>query len=183
MARVPYVDDDALVEPARHLVLGHPINLYRALANSPGGLESFSFLGEWIRFHTKLDPRLREIVILTVGVLSESDYEFSHHVKIGKDFGLSDEDIEGVLGQARENKSDLGEGERLLIKATREVTLAGALSEATAAELRRQLNDETFVEFVLIAAHYACVVRVLASLQVDVEPSYAQYLEQFPLKH
>jgi alkylhydroperoxidase family enzyme len=183
MARVPYVADDALVEPARHLVLDHPINLYRALANSPGGLESFSLLGQWIRFHSKLDPRLREIAILTVGALSVSDYEFSHHVKIGRDFGLSDADIEGVLRETRENASELGANERLVIKAVREITLDGALSDAATAELRSLLDEETFVEFVLIVGHYACVVRVLASLQIDVEPSYAQYLEQFPLKH
>ena len=180
MARVPYVEDDALVEPARHLVLDHPINLYRALANSPGGLEAFSLLGQWIRFHSRFDPRQREMIILTVGAISRSDYEFSHHVKIGRDFGLSDSDIEGVLREARGEDSALGDNDRLVIRGAREMTLDGSLSDATAGELGGLLDDETFVEYVLIVGHYTCVVRVLASLQIDVEPSYAGFLEEFP---
>jgi hypothetical protein len=41
-------------------------------------------------------------------------------------------------------------------------------------------NDE-IVDLVYVIAHYNGIVRLLASLQVDVEPEYLPYLQQFPL--
>ena len=44
----------------------------------------------------KLDPRLRELAILQVGYLTKQAYEYSHHVKIGREFGVSDDDIRAI---------------------------------------------------------------------------------------
>ena len=49
-------------------------------------------MGGVIRYKSKLDPRLRERAILQVGWMEKSEYEFTHHVKIGKEFGVTDED-------------------------------------------------------------------------------------------
>jgi len=180
MVRVPYVIDDELSGPARELVISHPINLYRALANSPGALECFAELGRWIRFDSSLDPRQRELAILAVGVIARSKYEFSHHVKIGMDFGLSDDDVVNVVKAANDEDSSLSELDRLVVRAAREMTIDGAISAGTFEELRLCYTDELLVDLTLVIAHYACVTRVLESLQIEVEPAYEQYLERFP---
>lgn len=181
MARISYMGDGELVEPAKRLVEGHPINLYRALAHSPGGLEAFAELGEWIRYRSLIDPRLRELAILAVGASARCRYEFSHHVKIGRDFGLSDADVSGVLAEVEGRGGGLGEVETLVVAAAVECTTTGALGEQTVTALARHLDDERLVELVLILAHYAGVIRVLESLEIDVEEDYAGYLEEFPL--
>lgn len=180
MVRVPYVTDDDLEGPARVLVASHPINLYRALAHSPHALECFAELGRWIRFESALDPRQRELAILAVGVLAKSKYEFSHHVKIGMDFGLSDEDIVDVVKAANGEANSLSEVDREVVRAAREMTIDGAISSETFEALRLRYGNELLVDLTLVIAHYACVTRVLESLQIDVEPSYEQYLERFP---
>lgn len=180
MARVPYLRDDELVEPARARVASNPIALYRALANSPGGLDAFAGIGSWIRYGSTLDPRQRELLILSVGAVTRCAYEFAHHVKIGRDFGCSDDDIRGVLQAVRGEPSALGEDEQLLVQAGRECTLDGAIGEATLARLAERYDAERLVEIVLTAAHYAAVVRVLGSLHIDVEPDFSGYLEAFP---
>jgi alkylhydroperoxidase family enzyme len=180
MARVPLVDDEHLAGPARELVAGHPINLYRALAHSPGGLECFAELGQWIRFQSVLDPRQRELAILAVGVIAKSKYEFSHHVKIGFDFGLSESDIVDVVKATRGDANGLTGTDLLIVTAAREMTIDGAISPSTFDELRGVFDDTAVVELTLIIAHYACVTRVLESLQVDVEADYERYLKNFP---
>jgi alkylhydroperoxidase family enzyme len=182
MARVPLVDDEHLTGEARELVAGHPINLYRALAHSPGGLACFAELGQWIRFKSVLDPRQRELAILTVGVIARARYEFSHHVKIGFDFGLSEGDITDVVKAARGDASGLTGTDLLVVRAAREMTIDGAISAPTFEELRAVFDDTAVVELTLIIAHYACVTRVLESLQVDVEADYADYLTDFPFE-
>ena len=49
------------------------------------------------------------------------------------------------------------------------------------AELAQSLDPPRLMDVVLTAAFYCAVVRVLASLEVDVEESYRPYLEKYPL--
>lgn len=92
MARVPYLDAGDLDDADRRL-LARPINLFRGLAPSPDGLARCHAVGDWIRHQSGVDPRLRELAILRVGYLTRSHYEYAHHIRIGRDFGLSDDDI------------------------------------------------------------------------------------------
>ena len=100
MARLPYLDR-ADVKPEHQDLLARNINLYRALVHSPNGARAFSVLGHFIRHTSHLDPRLREMAILQVGYLVRSPYEYSHHVEIGRDFGVSDDDIRAIGDRPR----------------------------------------------------------------------------------
>src|SRR6267378_1418711 len=95
MARVPYLDKSDLA-PEDQELLERNISLHRALAHSPNGLRAFGGLGTFIRHKSRLDPRLRELAILQVGYLARAPYEYSHHVEIGRDFGVSDDDIRAI---------------------------------------------------------------------------------------
>ena len=80
MARVPYLKVSDLA-PEHQDLLKRPITLHQALVNSPNAARAFNGLGHFIRYGSKLDPRLRELAILQVGWLARSPYEWSHHVK------------------------------------------------------------------------------------------------------
>lgn len=180
MARVRYFDRADL--PAEHRdLLNRPINLFRALVNSPGAARGWSSVGHYIRHGSKLDPRLRELAILQVGYLTRSPYEYSHHVKIGHDFGVSDDDIRAIAAETEGRASTLEPLARTVLKAAREMTTELAVSDATFAQLRQSLDAERLTDLVLTIAFYCAVVRVLATLQIDVEDEYLPYLKQFPL--
>lgn len=180
MARVRYFDRADL--PAEHRdLLNRPINLFRALVNSPGAARGWSSVGHYIRHGSKLDPRLRELAILQVGYLTRSPYEYSHHVKIGHDFGVGDDDIRAIAAETEGRASTLEPLARTVLKAAREMTTELAVSDATFAQLRQSLDAERLTDLVLTIAFYCAVVRVLATLQIDVEDEYLPYLKQFPL--
>jgi alkylhydroperoxidase family enzyme len=180
MARVPYFDRSDLA-PEHQDLLDRPINLFRALVNSPNAARAWSAVGRHIRFGSKLDPRLRELAILQVGYVARSPYEYSHHVKIGRDFGVSDADIRAIAAETAGHTSDLDPLAKTVLKAAREMTTEIAISDATYALLREKLDDERLTDLVLTIAFYCAVVRVLATMQIDVEDEYLPYLEQFPL--
>src|SRR3984893_4040277 len=98
MARLPYLEPDQ-VAPEYRDMLKRNTNLHKLLVNSPDMARAFNGIGNFIRFKSKLDPRLRELAILQVGWMEKSEYEFTHHVKIGKEFGVTDEDIEGLRAE------------------------------------------------------------------------------------
>ena len=180
MARVPYLEQTDLAPQNRDL-LNRNINLYRALVNSPDAARSFLGVGRYIRFHSRLDPRLREMAILQVGYATRSRYEFSHHIKIAREFGVTDEDIRAIELDTQGQPTDLSSLERAVLRAARELTAQPNLSDATFAELKTGFDNERLVDLLLTISFYCGVVRLLAALQIDVEDDYVQYLREFPL--
>jgi alkylhydroperoxidase family enzyme len=180
MARVAYLDKADLAAENQDL-LSRNINLYRALAHSPNGARSFTNLGKFIRHQSRLDPRLREMAILQVGYLARSPYEYSHHIKIGRDFGVSDDDIRAIIAETEGRPTALEPLAKAVLRAAREMTTDMAVSDATFATLRQGLDDERLTDLVMTIAFYNGVVRLLATMQIDVEDHYLRYLDEFPL--
>ena len=180
MARVPYLEV-ADLPPEQQDLLKRPIALFKALVNSPNAARAFSGLGHYIRYGSKLDPRLRELAILQVGWLEKSEYEFTHHVKIGKEFGVTDADIEGMMAETEGKPSKLEPLAKTILKGAREMVRELAMREETFAEIKKHLSNEHMVDLVLTIAFYCAVVRVLATMKMDNEPYYKEVLQQYPI--
>ncbi|MEO8630674.1 MAG: carboxymuconolactone decarboxylase family protein [Betaproteobacteria bacterium] len=180
MARVPYLDAADLAPENRDL-LARKVNIYRAMAHSPDGTRAFLTLAQYIRFHSKIDPRLRELAILQVGYAARSPYEYSHHIKIGREFGVTDDDIRAMEAESKGESTDLAPLAKAVLRAARELTAQPSLSDATLAELRKGMDAGQLVDLLMTISFYTGVVRMLGALQIDVEDDYRQYLETFPL--
>jgi alkylhydroperoxidase family enzyme len=180
MARVPYLDPADLSAANRDL-LARNVNIYRAMAHSPDATRSFLALAKHIRHHSRLDARLRELAILQVGYVYRSPYEYSHHVRIAREFGVSDEEIRAVALETAGEPSNLPALASSVLRAARELSAQPELSGRTFAELKQELDNEQLVDLLLTISFYCAVVRFLGALQIDVEDDYQQYLREFPL--
>ena len=180
MARLPYLEPDQ-VAPEYRDMLARNTNLHKLLVNSPDMARAFSGLGGYIRHRSKLNPRLRELAILQVGWLEKSEYEFTHHVKIGKEFGVTDDDIAALMIETEGMQSRLEPLARAILKGAREMTKNLEMSMETFAVIKRDLNNEEMVDLVLTIAFYNAVVRVLATMKIDNEPYYKEVLKQYPI--
>ena len=180
MARLPYLDADQL-PPEHQDLLKRPINLTRLLVNSPGMARAFHGIGGYIRSKSTLDPRLRELAILQVGWMEKSEYEFTHHVKIGKEFGVTDDDIRNLFLETEGKTSKLEPLARAVLKGAREMVRDLAMSDETFAEIKKDLSNEHMTDLVLTIAFYCAVVRVLATMKMDNEPHYKEVLKQYPI--
>ena len=179
MARLPYLNPSDLA-PENQDLLKRPINLFRAMTHSPNGARAFHGLGEYIRWNSPLDARLREMAIIQVGYLTRSVYEYTHHIKIGRDFGVTDADLRGIALETAGEPSGLDELTCAVLLAAREMTTGLAASDATWAQLSAHLNPEHLTDLVLIISFYNAVVRFLATMQIDNEPEYQVLLAEFP---
>jgi alkylhydroperoxidase family enzyme len=180
MARVRYVAPEEL-SPENKDVIWRDRPIYRALANSLDGARAFNGIARWIRFQSKLDGRLRELVILQIGYVAASAYEWAHHIEIGREFGVTDADIDALILESKGGTSTLPAFERALLAAAREMENDHRVSDATFAALKAKLDDEGIVEFTLFASFYCAVVRVLATLEIDLEPELLPLLKRFAL--
>lgn len=161
-------------------LLKRDIALYRALANNPTAMRAFSGLGQYIRHGTALDARLRELAILQVGWVARSAYEWSHHVKIGFDFGVTADDVHALIAETAGHVTALDDITRLVLRAAREAAAGPGITADTYAALAAVLDEPRMVDLVVTIAFYCGVVRLLASFAIEVEPEYQPYLDQFP---
>jgi len=180
MARLPYLDKADLL-PEHQDLLARNLNLYRVLAHSPRAARSLNTLARFIRDGSRLDPRLRELAILQVSYLTRSAWGYSHHVRIGREIGLSDDEIRAVADETEGGPTALDPLARTVLKAAREMTLDLAVTDTTFAALRRGLDNERLTDLAVTISFYNGLVRLLEAMQVDVEEDYLPYLEEFPL--
>ena len=73
-----------------------------------------------------LDPRLRELVIMRIGWLTASDYEWTQHWRVAQGLGVSADDLLGVRDWQAHQGS--GPAERAVLAATDDVVRDGAVS-------------------------------------------------------
>jgi alkylhydroperoxidase family enzyme len=150
-------------------------------ANAQKIFPARSRLSNVLMTQIELDPRLRELAILQVGWLERSPFEWSHHVKLGYGFGVSDDDIKGLIAEDAGQPNNLEPLAKLVLKAAREITVDVGVSEATFNELKPHFPNDQLIDLVMTTAFYCAVVRILGSFQVDVEPEYQPYLDKYPL--
>jgi alkylhydroperoxidase family enzyme len=186
MARLPYLQQSDLAPEHRDLLAprasdGSVPNLYRVLAHGPNVMRKLNALAMHIRHDSRLDPRLRELAILQVGYATRQRYEYSHHVRLGLEFGVSEDDIRAIALETAGQPSKLDPLAKLVLRAAREMTDDKAMSEATFASLHRELDNDRLLELIVAIAQYNAVIRILGTLQIDVEDDYLPYLERFPL--
>ena len=180
MARLPYLDKSDLL-PEHQDLLARNLNLYRLLAHSPRAARSLNTLARFIRDGSRLDPRLRELAILQVSYLTRSTWGFSHHVRIGREVGLSDDEIRAVADETAGRPTGLEPLAKAVLRAAREMTADLVISDQTFAVLQRQLDNERLTDLVVTISFYNGLVRLLETMQVDVEEDYLAYLDEFPL--
>jgi alkylhydroperoxidase family enzyme len=180
MARLPYLDKSDLL-PEHQDLLARNLNLYRLLAHSPRAARSLNTLARFIRDGSRLDPRLRELAILQVSYLTRSTWGFSHHVRIGREVGLSDDEIRAVADETAGRPTALDPLAKAVLRAAREMTKDLVISDETFAVLQGQLDNERLTDLVVTISFYNGLVRLLETMQVDVEADYLSYLDEFPL--
>ncbi len=180
MARLPYLDKSDLL-PEHQDLLARNLNLYRVLAHSPRAARSLNTLARYVRDGSRLDPRLRELAILQVSYLTGSAWGFSHHVRIGREVGVSDDDIRAIGQETSGQPTQLEPLAKAVLRAAREMTIDLAISDETFAALQRELDNERLTDLVVAIAFYNGLVRLLATMHVDVEEDHLSYLDEFPL--
>jgi alkylhydroperoxidase family enzyme len=172
MARIPYCEQEDLPLSHRDLLADlrkkqSAVNLTRALAHVPQILEDRLVYSRSLRQNTLLDPRHRELAILTVGKITKAHYEVHHHTPPALKAGLSMEQIEAI--EDFETSGLFDDRERAIIRFATELTRDITCRDETWASLSSFLSVPELVELTLLVGWYNQTVRVLAALQIDIE--------------
>jgi 4-carboxymuconolactone decarboxylase len=147
---------------------GRPaLNIFNTLAHNRPLMKPFMSLGSHFLQEGELDARSREVVVLRVGWRSGAEYEFSQHRSIGRDAGLSDDEIERLCAvDSREwSLADLS-----LIDVADELCRDNSVSESTWHEAASHFTDPQMLELVMLVGFYRMVCGMLNGVGVALEP-------------
>ena len=146
---------------------GKILNIFRTLIKAPKAYKAFMWWGGYILSgHNDLPAREREIVILRTGFNWKSGYEWAQHVEIGKECGLTDEEIERIkVGPDAEGWTPL---ESALLRATDELTGGVHISDASWKALS-DLTEKQRMDLVLTVGQYSQVSMLLNSFGVQLD--------------
>lgn len=174
MSRIPYPALDQL-SPVKHARIFDPkrkyvLNVSKMALHVPDALWlAQAELGRVASTSAEIDPRLREIVIIRLAHLMDSEYELFHHRSIARHVGVSDAEIAALEGG---DLSLFGPADRAMIDYASEVLLHVSPSDETLAAVRAHFADSTLFEVIAMMGSYMITARVAAvgGVELDAAP-------------
>lgn len=152
---------------------GRVLNIFRTLAAHPKLLKRWLVFGTHVLARSTLPARERELVILRVGWLCRSEYEWGQHVAIGRQCGLTDAEIDRIAEGA--DAPGWSERDRTLLRASDELVRDHFVSDATWAALAREWSTEQLVDLVFAVGQYTLVSMALNSFGVQLDEGVAGF--------
>lgn len=154
---------------------GRPLHIFTTLAHHPKLLKRWLVFGAHVLSKSTLPPRERELVILRAGWLCQAEYEFGQHTSIGRESGLSDEEIRRVtLGPDAPGWDAF---DAALLRATDELHADAFVSDASWAALSRRYSTQQMIDLIFAVGQYHLVSMALNSLGVQLDPGVPGFPE------
>lgn len=147
---------------------GPVLNIFKTLARDGDALKAFLAWGSYVLSRKNaLSPREREIVILRIGYLCRSGYEWTQHTRIGLGAGLKGPEIEKIKqGRAAGGWS---EAEAALLDACDDLHRRQFIGDEIWARLRTHYSEKQCMDVVFTAGQYTQVSMILNTFGVQLD--------------
>ena len=148
---------------------GRPVaNVYRTYAQHPALYAPRQLLSEYIRTGSTLPPRVREMLILRIGYLCQSAYEWAAHARAGRGAGLSADEIARIAaGPAAGWSAD----DAAVLQAVDDLFTDDRVAPATWARLATRFDRKQLLDVLITAGGYRMVSMSLNTFGVAAEPN------------
>lgn len=167
MARISYPDPASQSPEVRdRLARIGSLNVTTMMSHAENVMLAYSKLGTALLLKGTLDPVLREAVILRIGQLCRSDYEWHQHVSVARAVGMPEATLKAI-GDG--DYAALDARQQLALKVAEEIHRDNSASEATMAEAATQFSPAELVELCMVAGYYIMTAGFLRSMAIEIE--------------
>ncbi len=175
MARVKLIEEKEQPELAETIARikgargGRLINIYRLMLHSPGLANAWFDLNQTVRWSTEIDGQCRELAVILVAVLNDTEYvQRAHGPAYALKEGLTAEQV-NALADWRSSKL-FDDKQRAVLAYTEAMTRNIDVPDQVFADLRSHFSERQTVELTLLIGAYNMLTRFLKALKVDPEP-------------
>jgi len=125
-----------------------------------------------------LDARYRELAIIRTGIVGDSRFEYSQHLKVARMVGLPEEKLQAIKGWATSDKFD--PAERAVMAATDELVGRNLVEDATFAALKRHFNDPQILELFYVIGLWRMHGMIVRALHLEYDHDTTARMEEIP---
>jgi 4-carboxymuconolactone decarboxylase len=119
---------------------------------------------------TTLSVRQRETLLMRIGVLCRSEYEWAAHSRLGRRAGMTDADVARIIGGPDNGGDPL---ETALLRATDELYRDDRVSDDTWAALGKGLDTKQLLDVLIAVGGYRSTSMAINSAGVQLDPNMA----------
>ena len=148
-------------------------NIYRTYARHLAMDRPRTSVSEHIRQDSTLSQRIRELLIVRIGVRCRSEYEWAAHAPALRRAGMTDAEIEAVVDGPAAVRDPV---ERALLRAVDELHNDAVVSDGTWRELSARFDARQMLDILTTVGGYRMVSMALNTFGVQLEPD----AERFP---
>jgi 4-carboxymuconolactone decarboxylase len=164
--RIPMPDSDTLTSEQLHIVetLNNGprrgvVGPFIPLIQSPHLLNLIEPLGTELRFHGRLEERVREVVICTVAKYTRNQFEWTAHVPLAIKAGVSRNSLSAVL-EAR-IPAECPEDERIALEFAQHLMCSHHVPDSLYAEAKTRFGNEVIVELTTLIGYFVTVCWIM----------------------
>jgi alkylhydroperoxidase family enzyme len=154
---------------------GKLINLDKALLWSEPVASGWNVYLRNVRTCLSLSPKLRELGICTVALITGAHYEYHHHAPDFITAGGTQGELHALEALVKGNPCQriehpgLGLIERLVVQYAAQMTIQVKVDEALFHQLASHFTTTEMLELTTVVATYNMVARILVALQISPE--------------
>jgi 4-carboxymuconolactone decarboxylase len=168
MARIPYPDPATLPDADREFLENLPqLNISRMLAGSPSMFRPLTRVFSAYLSDGLLTDTMREVAILRVGHLCNSEYEVVNHNRVARLIGFSPGRIEALAPGG--NMGEFTPEEQVVLKFVDEVVTDGGASKDTFDAVAKFMSPAELIELTVVIGVYTMVSQICATFEIEPE--------------
>ncbi len=170
-------DRDPVAEPGT--ATGTPGDYWTTFALAPDLLQMArrDLLG-LLQPGRKLDPKLRELAIIRTGIVGDSKFEYSQHLKVARMVGIAEEKLAAIKGWTT---SELFTPvERAVMAATDEILARNLVEDATFAALKKHLSDAEILELFVVIGLWRMHGLIVRALHLEYDNDTTERMQEVP---
>lgn len=147
---------------------GKVYNIFLTQARHSEMMKKWRPFSGYILNQSTLPARDREMLILRIGWLCQSEYEFGQHTRIGQKAGLTSQEIVNITkGPDAPGWDPFDAG---LLRAVDELHADAFISDATWNTLSKRYNEKQMIDLIMTVGNYNMVSMFLNTVGVQLDP-------------
>jgi alkylhydroperoxidase family enzyme len=126
-----------------------------------------------------LPANLRELAIIRTGVVGDSRFEYSQHLKVARMVKVPDEKLNAIKGWATSDK--FTPAERAVMAATDELVGRNLVEDETFAELKKHLSDPQILELFYVVGLWRMHGMIVRALHLEYDNDTTSRMKEIPV--
>ena len=126
----------------------------------------------------QLDPQLRELAILRTGIVGDSRFEYSQHMKVARTVNIPEAKLAAIKGWTTSGL--FSPVERAVMAATDELLARNLVEDATFAELQRHLSDPQILELFYAIGLWRMHGLITRALHLEYDTDTTERMQEVP---